>query len=124
MKLERRDTRPGTAISLSVKIQEVVPGLYMVEVRKRSGDTLEYHKFYRALFVCVKDLVWHSEPDRDGGEWAREGRREGGRDETSKKKEDRLAMSPAVKQARRLSWGWENGGSSGAQQRPVVTTRP
>ena len=112
MKLERRDTRPGTAISLSVKIQEVVPGLYMVEVRKRSGDTLEYHKFYRALFVCVKDLVWHSEPDRDGGEWAREG------------KEDRLAMSPAVKQARRLSWGWENGGSSGAQQRPVVTTRP
>ncbi|KAF7801249.1 CBL-interacting serine/threonine-protein kinase 23 [Senna tora] len=44
------------------KIFEVAPSLYMVELRKAGGDTLEFHKFYKSLSTGLKDIVWKAEP--------------------------------------------------------------
>ncbi|KAH9796317.1 CBL-interacting serine/threonine-protein kinase 23 [Citrus sinensis] len=41
-------------------IFEVAPSLYMVELRKSGGDTLEFHKFYKNLSTGLKDVVWKS----------------------------------------------------------------
>ncbi|MBA0811092.1 hypothetical protein Gohar_003023 [Gossypium harknessii] len=37
---------------------EVAPSLFMVELRKSEGDTLEFHKFYNNLSTGLKDIVW------------------------------------------------------------------
>ncbi|KAG2688928.1 hypothetical protein I3760_09G116100 [Carya illinoinensis] len=53
------------------KIFEVAPSLYMVEVRKSGGDTLEFHKFYKSLTTGLKDIVWKTgdeAEERKGGD--------------------------------------------------------
>ncbi|XP_062096674.1 CBL-interacting serine/threonine-protein kinase 23 isoform X1 [Humulus lupulus] len=47
-------------LSVATEIFEVAPSLYMVEVRKSGGDTLEFHKFYKNLSTGLKDIVWKS----------------------------------------------------------------
>jgi hypothetical protein len=42
---------------------EVAPSLYMVELRKSNGDTLEYHNFYQNLSKGLKDIIWKVEED-------------------------------------------------------------
>jgi hypothetical protein len=42
------------------QVFEVAPSLYMIEVRKAAGDTLEYHKFYKSLYAQLKDITWNS----------------------------------------------------------------
>jgi hypothetical protein len=44
------------------QVFEVAPSLFMVEVRKAVGDTLEYHKVYparqrRTVFQCSNKVV-------------------------------------------------------------------
>jgi len=41
-----------------LKVFEVTPSLYMVELRKSNGDTLEFHKFYRNISNGLKDVMW------------------------------------------------------------------
>eukprot|EP00897_Mesotaenium_endlicherianum_P000165 jgi/Mesen1/10149/ME000076S09663 len=57
-KMRLEGAEPGRVGHLSVAVQvfEVAPGLYMVEVRKAAGDTLDYHKeeFQLALFKNSK----------------------------------------------------------------------
>ncbi|KAJ7568179.1 hypothetical protein O6H91_01G021600 [Diphasiastrum complanatum] len=48
------------------KVFEVAPSLFMVELRKAGGDTLEYHKFYKNLSTGIKDIVWKSDVDMEG----------------------------------------------------------
>uniref|UniRef100_A0A6N2KJ56 non-specific serine/threonine protein kinase n=1 Tax=Salix viminalis TaxID=40686 RepID=A0A6N2KJ56_SALVM len=52
-----KDGRKGR-LSVSTEVFEVAPSLYMVEVRKSGGDTLEFHKFYKNLSTGLKDIVW------------------------------------------------------------------
>ncbi|KAF3510978.1 hypothetical protein F2Q69_00008453 [Brassica cretica] len=42
----------------NVQVLQVAPSLYMVEMRKSGGDTLEFHKFYKNLTTSLKDIVW------------------------------------------------------------------
>uniref|UniRef100_A0A0D3GMC1 non-specific serine/threonine protein kinase n=3 Tax=Oryza TaxID=4527 RepID=A0A0D3GMC1_9ORYZ len=44
-----------------LKVFEVTPSLYMVELRKSNGDTLEFHKFYHNISNGLKDVMWKPE---------------------------------------------------------------
>ncbi|KAL2652157.1 hypothetical protein R1flu_020285 [Riccia fluitans] len=54
-------------LSVATEVFEVAPSLFMVELRKAGGDTLEYHKFYKNLSHGLKDIVWKSEVEGSGG---------------------------------------------------------
>ncbi|XP_010276975.1 PREDICTED: CBL-interacting protein kinase 5-like [Nelumbo nucifera] len=46
-------------LAINAEIFEVTPSFYMVEVKKASGDTLEYQKFCnQELRPSLKDIVW------------------------------------------------------------------
>jgi serine/threonine protein kinase len=60
MKLQGEKTGRKGHLSVSTEIFQVAPELYMVEVRKSGGDTLEFHKFYKNLATGLKDIVWKS----------------------------------------------------------------
>ncbi|GMP60133.1 hypothetical protein CsSME_00023132 [Camellia sinensis var. sinensis] len=40
------------------KVYEVAPSLFMVDVRKAAGDTLEYHKFYKNFCAKLEHIIW------------------------------------------------------------------
>ncbi|XP_030553060.1 CBL-interacting serine/threonine-protein kinase 24-like isoform X1 [Rhodamnia argentea] len=40
-----------------LEVYEVAPSLFMVDVRKAAGDTLEYHKFYKNLCAKLEDII-------------------------------------------------------------------
>lgn len=61
MRLERAGAGRIGHLSVAIQIFSVAPELYMVEVRKVGGETLEYHKFYKSLYSRVKDVVWKPE---------------------------------------------------------------
>lgn len=50
-------------LSVATEVFEVAPSLFMVELRKKGGDTLEYHTFYRDLSKGLKDVVWKSDAE-------------------------------------------------------------
>lgn len=66
MKLQQMETGRKGHLSIATEVFEVAPSLYMVEVRKAGGDTLEYHKFYKNFSAGLKDIVWKSEVDMAG----------------------------------------------------------
>ncbi|GMH18959.1 hypothetical protein Nepgr_020800 [Nepenthes gracilis] len=41
-----------------LEVFEVAPSLFMVDVRKAAGDTLEYHKFYKNFIAKLDHIVW------------------------------------------------------------------
>ncbi|KAJ6741919.1 NON-SPECIFIC SERINE/THREONINE PROTEIN KINASE [Salix viminalis] len=57
-KLKLQGEKDGRKGRLSVSTEVMAPSLYMVEVRKSGGDTLEFHKFYKNLSTGLKDIVW------------------------------------------------------------------
>ncbi|MCO5568403.1 hypothetical protein L7F22_022102 [Adiantum nelumboides] len=50
-------------LSIATEIFEVAPSLFMVEMQKDGGDTLEACKFYKDFSTALKDIVWTSEGD-------------------------------------------------------------
>ncbi|XP_059440198.1 CBL-interacting serine/threonine-protein kinase 23-like [Corylus avellana] len=70
MKLQGEKTGRKGHLSVSTEIFEVAPSLYMVELRKSGGDTLEFHKFYKSLTTGLKDIVWKT---TDGADERKEG---------------------------------------------------
>ncbi|XP_009607229.1 CBL-interacting serine/threonine-protein kinase 24 isoform X1 [Nicotiana tomentosiformis] len=44
-----------------MEVFQVVPSLFMVDVRKAAGDTLEYHKFYKTFCTKIDDIIWKSQ---------------------------------------------------------------
>ncbi|XP_016474051.1 CBL-interacting serine/threonine-protein kinase 24 isoform X1 [Nicotiana tabacum] len=44
-----------------MEVFQVVPSLFMVDVRKAAGDTLEYHKFYKTFCAKIDDIIWKSQ---------------------------------------------------------------
>ncbi|KAK7827708.1 cbl-interacting serine/threonine-protein kinase 23 [Quercus suber] len=67
LKLQGEKTGRKGHLSVATEIFEVAPSLYMVEVRKSGGDTLEFHKFYKNLTVGLKDIVWKTAEEAEGG---------------------------------------------------------
>ncbi|KAE7996161.1 hypothetical protein FH972_000906 [Carpinus fangiana] len=65
MKLQGEKTGRKGHLSVSTEIFEVAPSLYMVELRKSGGDTLEFHKFYKSLTTGLKDIVWKTTDEAD-----------------------------------------------------------
>ncbi|KAK4768336.1 hypothetical protein SAY87_003477 [Trapa incisa] len=61
MKLLGEKTGRKGHLAVATEIFEVAPSLYMVELRKSGGDTLEFHKFYKNLSTGLKDIVWKSD---------------------------------------------------------------
>ncbi|XP_010538259.1 PREDICTED: CBL-interacting serine/threonine-protein kinase 23-like [Tarenaya hassleriana] len=55
--LGEKEGRKGH-LAVATEVFQVAPSLYMVEVRKSGGDTLEFHKFYKTLTAGLKDIVW------------------------------------------------------------------
>lgn len=45
-------------LAVVLEIYEVAPSLFMVDVRKAAGDTLEYHKFYKFFTAKVEHIMW------------------------------------------------------------------
>nr|URM60730.1 YABBY family protein [Gymnema sylvestre] len=41
-----------------LEVFEVAPSLFMVDVRKAAGDTLEYHRFYKSFIAKVEKIIW------------------------------------------------------------------
>lgn len=66
MKLKGGTSGRKGHLSVATEIFEVAPSLYMVEVRKSGGDTLEFHKFYKNLSTGLKDIVWKTEEESNG----------------------------------------------------------
>ncbi|RDX86006.1 CBL-interacting serine/threonine-protein kinase 23, partial [Mucuna pruriens] len=62
LKIQGEKTGRKGHLSVATEILEVAPSLYMVELRKSEGDTLEFHKFYQNLSTGLKDIVWKAEP--------------------------------------------------------------
>ncbi|KAK4488145.1 hypothetical protein RD792_003887 [Penstemon davidsonii] len=63
MKLHGEKSGRKGHLSIATEIFEVAPSLYMVELRKAGGDTLEFHKFYKNLSTGLKDIVWKTGED-------------------------------------------------------------
>ncbi|EFJ12879.1 hypothetical protein SELMODRAFT_234951 [Selaginella moellendorffii] len=61
-KMKMRGEKSGRKghLSVSTEVFEVAPSLFMVELRKASGDTLEYHKFYNNLSQGINEIMWKS----------------------------------------------------------------
>nr|KJB66955.1 hypothetical protein B456_010G168100 [Gossypium raimondii] len=58
MKLLGEKTGRKGHLAVTTEIFQVAPSLFMVELRKSEGDTLEFHKFYNNLSTGLKDIVW------------------------------------------------------------------
>ncbi|XP_043720196.1 CBL-interacting protein kinase 32 [Telopea speciosissima] len=67
MRLENMKAGRKGNLKISTEVFQVAPSLHMVEVRKAKGDTLEFHKFYKSLSTCLKDVVWKTEEDMQDG---------------------------------------------------------
>ncbi|KAI3963561.1 hypothetical protein MKW92_012427 [Papaver armeniacum] len=63
MKLHGGKSRHKGPLSIATEVFEVAPSLYMVELRKAGGDTLEFHKFYKNISTGLDDIVWKSEEE-------------------------------------------------------------
>ncbi|KAH7285248.1 hypothetical protein KP509_33G018700 [Ceratopteris richardii] len=57
MRLQGTETGRKGPLSVATEVFEVAPSLYMVEVRKAAGDTLEYQHFYQNFAKGLKDIV-------------------------------------------------------------------
>lgn len=67
MRLEGLTLNKTGHISVAIEVFEVTPSVFMVEIRKVVGDTLEYHKFYKALSAKLEDIVWKQMKDSGMG---------------------------------------------------------
>ncbi|EEF29400.1 CBL-interacting serine/threonine-protein kinase, putative [Ricinus communis] len=73
LRLQGEKTGRKGHLSVATEILEVAPSLYMVEVRKSGGDTLEFHKFYKNLSAGLKDIVWKTVDEEKEEEVERKG---------------------------------------------------
>lgn len=60
MRLEGISAKRTGQFAVVLEVFEVAPSLFMVDVRKASGETLEYHKFYKDLCTKLDHLIWKS----------------------------------------------------------------
>lgn len=65
MRLQGSEIGRKGHLSIVSEIFEVAPSLFVVELRKAGGDTLEYHNFYENFSRGIKDIVWKSEAEME-----------------------------------------------------------
>ncbi|CAA7409881.1 unnamed protein product [Spirodela intermedia] len=58
MRLEGVSSNKMTLFAVVLEVYEVAPSLFMIDVRKVSGDTLEYHRFYKNLCSRLEHIIW------------------------------------------------------------------
>ncbi|KAI8000413.1 CBL-interacting serine/threonine-protein kinase 23 [Camellia lanceoleosa] len=66
LKLQAKKIGYKGHLSIATEVLEVAPSLYMVELRKTAGDTLEFHEFYKSLSTGLKDIVWKTCDETEG----------------------------------------------------------
>ncbi|XAR53258.1 Non-specific serine/threonine protein kinase [Bertholletia excelsa] len=57
-RLERISANKMGQFAVVLEVFEVAPSLFMVDVRKAAGDTLEYHKFYKNFCAKLEFIIW------------------------------------------------------------------
>ncbi|KAL5769009.1 hypothetical protein ACOSP7_015566 [Xanthoceras sorbifolium] len=57
-RLEGISANKAGQFAVVLEIFEVAPSLFMVDVRKAAGDTLEYHKFYKKFCTKLDNIIW------------------------------------------------------------------
>lgn len=57
-RLEGVSANRTSQFAVVLEVFEVAPSLFMVDVRKAAGDTLEYHKFYKNLCSRIEHVIW------------------------------------------------------------------
>ncbi|KAF3329556.1 CBL-interacting protein kinase 23 [Carex littledalei] len=67
MKLQGENPGRKGQLAIATEVFEVAPSLFMVELRKSNGDTLEYHKFYSNISNGLKDIIWKAPQDDKSG---------------------------------------------------------
>lgn len=63
MRLENAKAGRKGNLNVATEVFQVAKSLYLIEVRKAKGDTLEFHKFYKKLANSLKGVVWKTEED-------------------------------------------------------------
>ncbi|ERN03738.1 hypothetical protein AMTRI_Chr05g65760 [Amborella trichopoda] len=58
MRLEGISANNTGQFAVALEVFEVAPSLFMVDVRKAAGDTLEYHKFYKNFCSKIEHIIW------------------------------------------------------------------
>ncbi|KAI4335712.1 hypothetical protein L6164_014333 [Bauhinia variegata] len=58
MRLEGVSMNKAGQFAVVLEVFEVAPSLFMVDVRKAAGDTLEYHKFYNNFCDKLDSIIW------------------------------------------------------------------
>ncbi|KAF3775966.1 CBL-interacting protein kinase 24 [Nymphaea thermarum] len=58
MRLEGVSSNKAGQFAIALEVFEVAPDLFMVDVRKAAGDTLEYHKFYKQFCSKLEHIIW------------------------------------------------------------------
>ncbi|XP_062229186.1 CBL-interacting protein kinase 24-like [Phragmites australis] len=58
LRLEGASSNRMSPFTVVLEIFEVAPSLFMVNVRKVAGDTLEYHRFYKNLCSKLDSIIW------------------------------------------------------------------
>ncbi|XVE71455.1 hypothetical protein DITRI_Ditri10aG0152000 [Diplodiscus trichospermus] len=57
-RLEGISANKAGQFAVVLEVFEVAPSLFMVDVRKAAGDTLEYHKFYKNFCAKLENIIW------------------------------------------------------------------
>nr|WOA03673.1 CBL-interacting protein kinase 24 [Campeiostachys nutans] len=58
LRLEGVSSNKMSPFAVVLEIFEVTPSLFMVDVRKVAGDSLEYHRFYKNLCSKLESIIW------------------------------------------------------------------
>ncbi|OEL30518.1 CBL-interacting protein kinase 24 [Dichanthelium oligosanthes] len=58
LRLEGASSNRMSQFAVVLEVFEVAPSLFMVDVRKVAGDTLEYHRFYKNLCSKLDSIIW------------------------------------------------------------------
>uniref|UniRef100_A0A1D1Z643 non-specific serine/threonine protein kinase n=1 Tax=Anthurium amnicola TaxID=1678845 RepID=A0A1D1Z643_9ARAE len=58
MRLEGVSSNKTCQFAVVLEVYEVAPSLFMVDVRKATGDTLEYHRFYKNFCSRLEHIIW------------------------------------------------------------------
>lgn len=58
LRLEGVSSNKMSPFAVVLEIFEVAPALFMVDVRKVAGDSLEYHRFYKSLCSKLESIIW------------------------------------------------------------------
>jgi len=58
LRLEGASSNRTSQFAVVLEVFQVAPSLFMVDVRKVAGDTLEYHRFYKNLCSRLDSIIW------------------------------------------------------------------